>query len=106
MKTQKGFTLIEMLVVLMIISTLILITIPNIAKNNKLVEDKGCEALRELAEAQVQAYKIEYHNFPDTIDTLVTEGYLKQDTCPGGEPLVLQEDGTVIVTTVTTTSAP
>ena len=33
---QKGFTLIEMLIVLLIISVLILITVPNLTKHNDL----------------------------------------------------------------------
>ncbi|WP_152908487.1 prepilin-type N-terminal cleavage/methylation domain-containing protein, partial [Geobacillus stearothermophilus] len=41
---QKGFTLIEMLIVLMVISVLLLIAIPNIAKHNSMINEKGCEA--------------------------------------------------------------
>ena len=35
---QNAFTLIEMMIVLMIISTLLLITIPNVTKNNSSVK--------------------------------------------------------------------
>jgi len=41
---QKGFTLIEMMVVLLIISVLILIAIPNVTKHSATIDDKGCEA--------------------------------------------------------------
>lgn len=98
MNNQKGFTLIEMLIVLMIIATLLLVTIPNLASNNSMVEAKGCEAMVKLAETQVQAYKIEKKSMPADLATLVTEGYLEQETCPGGEALTLNEDGTVTPT--------
>jgi len=43
-KQQAGFTLIEMLIVLLIISILILITIPNVTKHFATVDEKGCKA--------------------------------------------------------------
>lgn len=45
---QKGFTLIEMLIVLMVISVLLLIAIPNIAKHNSMINEKGCEAFLNI----------------------------------------------------------
>lgn len=45
---QKGFTLIEMLIVLLIISVLILITVPNLTKHNDTVDEKGCEHIKKL----------------------------------------------------------
>lgn len=98
MKNQRGFTLVEMLIVLMIISVLLLVSLPNIAKNNKVVDSKGCEALIKLAEAQVQAYKIEKNSLPTSIDELVSEEYIQQGSCPGGELLILNLDGTVTTT--------
>jgi len=38
---EKGFTLIEMLIVLLIISVLILVTIPNVTKHFATIDDKG-----------------------------------------------------------------
>ncbi|MFD2925959.1 competence type IV pilus major pilin ComGC [Halobacillus naozhouensis] len=96
MKNQKGFTLIEMLIVLLIISVLLVITIPNLAKNNETIRSKGCEALVLTAEAQVQAYKIDQDTFPESLDILVTEKYLKQKTCPNGKELnYVPDTGTV-----------
>ncbi|MFC7320867.1 competence type IV pilus major pilin ComGC [Halobacillus campisalis] len=84
---QKGFTLIEMLIVLLIISVLLIITIPNLTKNTDSVRSKGCEALIMTAEAQVEAYYIENDEYPESISTLVDGEYLKQSTCPSGEVL-------------------
>lgn len=44
LRRDDGFTLVEMLIVLLIISVLILITIPNITKHFKTIDNKGCEA--------------------------------------------------------------
>lgn len=41
---EDGFTLIEMLIVLLIISVLILITVPNVGKHFKTIDEKGCDA--------------------------------------------------------------
>ncbi|WP_079530267.1 competence type IV pilus major pilin ComGC [Halobacillus hunanensis] len=87
MNNQKGFTLIEMLIVLLIISVLLVIAIPNLAKNNETIRSKGCEALVLTAEAQVEAYKIDQGEAPATLQILVDENYLKQITCPNGKEL-------------------
>lgn len=42
MRNEKGFTLIEMMIVLFVISILLLITIPNVTKNQSSITEKGC----------------------------------------------------------------
>lgn len=44
LKNQKGFTLIEMLIVMLIITVLIAIAIPNVIKQSSAVDEKGCKA--------------------------------------------------------------
>lgn len=95
MKNEKGFTLVEMMIVLMIISTLLLITIPNVTKNNSSVKKKGCEALVQLVGAQVQAYEIEKETPLTDLETLKEEGYIKTYTCPSGGDVQLATDGSV-----------
>ncbi len=46
---ERGFTLIEMLIVLLVISILLIITIPNITKNQSTIQSKGCEAFVKMA---------------------------------------------------------
>lgn len=45
LKDNHGFTLVEMLLVMLVITVLLLIMIPNVTKNSTLIGDKGCEAL-------------------------------------------------------------
>ena len=40
---ERAFTLIEMMIVLLIISVLILVAIPNVTKHSKNIDEKGCE---------------------------------------------------------------
>ncbi|WP_181350096.1 competence type IV pilus major pilin ComGC [Thalassobacillus sp. CUG 92003] len=87
MKNEKGFTLIEMLIVLMIISVLLIITLPNLTANNQMINSKGCEALVELAEAQVHAYYLAEDTLPTDLSELKDANYLKQTTCPNGGEL-------------------
>ncbi|WP_337747329.1 prepilin-type N-terminal cleavage/methylation domain-containing protein [Gracilibacillus saliphilus] len=45
MKNNKGFTLIEMLIVLAVISILLILFIPNLASKSENISEQGCEAL-------------------------------------------------------------
>lgn len=43
---EKGFTLVEMLIVLFIISILLLITIPNVTKHNQPFKERAVKACK------------------------------------------------------------
>lgn len=96
MKDQQGFTLIEMMIVLLIISVLLIITIPNIATHSSNIDKKGCEAYMKMVESQIQAYKIDKHKIP-TLQELQTDGYLKsaEGACPDGTTIQIEADGEV-----------
>ena len=97
MKNERGFTLVEMLVVLLIISILILITIPNVSKHFASIDKKGCDAYVQMIQGQVQAYKLENKNFPTSMDDLVTAGYVPETNkgCPNGEQVTIDAEGKV-----------
>ncbi|MBH0229858.1 prepilin-type N-terminal cleavage/methylation domain-containing protein [Halobacillus yeomjeoni] len=86
MTNQKGFTLIEMLIVLLVISVLLIITIPNLTQHNESVREKGCEALTVTTQAQVESYYLENNSFP-TVTELLNGGYIKTSTCPNGDTI-------------------
>lgn len=95
-KNESGFTLIEMLIVLLVISVLLIITIPNVTKNNSTINTKGCEAFVRMVEAQVQAYEMDNKRLPVNVEELKTAEYLTQTTCPNGEQVKIGADGSVI----------
>ena len=61
---DDGFTLLEMLIVMIIITILILLIVPNIAKQSEGIHSSGCEALVKTVQTQVQAYQLEEKNYP------------------------------------------
>ncbi len=96
MKNEKGFTLIEMMIVLLIISVLMLIALPSMTKNNSLVKSLGCEATIDLVQGQVGAYEAEKNTLP-TIEELHDGGYIDTVTCPDKKTLLIDSNGVVTV---------
>ena len=71
-KKQKdaGFTLLEMLIVLLIISVLILLFVPNLAKHK--------ETVVKIVESQIELYTLEKNKTP-SLNELVNEGYITKE---------------------------
>ncbi|MEW9677525.1 competence type IV pilus major pilin ComGC [Lentibacillus sp. L22] len=90
-KNQKGFTLIEMLIVLMIISVLIILIVPNLATKSKEVNNKGCDALVNVVQSQIDSYYVDNKSYPSSINDLVKEDYIttKQTKCPNKHTLTI-----------------
>lgn len=88
LKNEKGFTLIEMMIVLLIISVLILITIPNVTKHSATIDDKGCDAYVKMVQGLVQTYKVDNNSYPTTLVELATTGDIEADAqCPNGKKI-------------------
>lgn len=88
-KNEKGFTLIEMLVVLLIITVLILLIVPNLGSKTGDMHDKGCEALVVTVQGQADMYELDTGETAPSIQTLVTDNYINpsQKTCQNGDVL-------------------
>lgn len=84
---KKGFTVLEMIIVLSVIALVFLITLPNIQQKQKIIQHKGCEALVSVVDSQILLYELENLETPSSIYELIEEGYLKegQQRCPNGE---------------------
>lgn len=80
---NKGFTLLEMVIVIMIISLLFLLTVPNIQKVLGIVDEKGCEAQLKVIDAAILQYELKNDDTPSDISELISEGLLneKQAKC-------------------------
>ena len=70
----KGFTLVEMLVVLLIISVLMLLFVPNLTKQKEAVTEKGNAAVVKVVESQAELFEVNHTNEKATLSKLVTEG--------------------------------
>lgn len=105
---EKGFTLIEMMIVLLVISVLLIITIPNITKHNSTINTKGCKAFVKMVEAQVQAYEMDHQALPTSMKDLQDKEYLneEQTTCPNGKEVSIGSNGEVIAPSEDTDSTP
>jgi competence protein ComGC len=86
-----------MMIVLLVITVLLFIAIPNVAKQSKNINAKGCDAFVHMVQGQVQAYRIDNGSVPPSIETLVTDKYLRADetTCPGGGTVTIDAEGVV-----------
>ncbi|ALS78859.1 competence protein ComG [Planococcus kocurii] len=96
LKNQRGFTLIEMLIVMLIITVLIAIAIPNVTKQSSAVDEKGCKAFVQMVQGQVESYRMDLKVIP-TLPQLVSAGYLKtgETDCPNGDVISIAVDGVV-----------
>lgn len=92
-KNEKGFTLIEMLVVLLIITVLILLIVPNLGGKTGDMHDKGCEALVVTVQGQADMYELDKGSEVASIQALVTADYINesQKKCHNGKVLTISD---------------
>lgn len=89
-KKNNGFTLVEMLIVLLVISVLIILIVPNLSNSSSDINKKGCEALTIVVQSQVDLYYLENKKLPGSLAELVTAGYITEDQtkCSNGQALI------------------
>ncbi|MBF0580585.1 prepilin-type N-terminal cleavage/methylation domain-containing protein [Erysipelotrichaceae bacterium RD49] len=90
---RNGFTILEMMIVMLVVALLLLITLPNIQQKEKIIRAKGCNALIEIVNSQILLYEIDEEKTPTQISELISKGYLKkgQDKCPDGSQVRIQD---------------
>ena len=81
---ERGFTLIEMMIVVAIIAILVAILVPNFIRARAQAQTAACEAnLKEIATA-LELYQTDHEQYPTATNTAVTSSdtnlapYLKQ----------------------------
>lgn len=89
-RDSKGFTLVELMVVLLIIGILVAIAIPIYNKTQAEAQKKSCQANLRTINGAIAQYQADGNdmNELDKVSDLVSAGYLKKEpTCPtsGGE---------------------
>ena len=78
---EKGFTILEMILVLTVISLIVLVTVPNIAQKKQVIGQVGCSALVELINGQILLYDLENGEKPGDVSDLVDGGYITENQC-------------------------
>ena len=95
---KKGFTLLEMTIVVIIISVIFLLSVPSIQKTLGVVNDKGCKALEKVGNAAILEYKMEYGEYPTSSEDLVSAGLLNEEQlrCDGSKRMEIVDGEAVI----------
>ncbi len=82
-KNEQGFTLIELMVVVIIIGILVAIAVPLYGGVQARARDNACMANVRTLNGAVAMYHAETGEFPDDLDVLVETGVLQDDPeCP------------------------
>lgn len=83
-RNQKGFTLIELMVVILIIGILVAIAVPLYTKSQARAQESACKANLRTLMGSIAQYAAENGKNPDSLDQLVPD-YLKSlPRCPAG----------------------
>ena len=78
---KNGFTVLEMILVLTVVSVIILVTVPNVTQKKEVINNVGCKALLEVVNGQILMYDLENGEKPGSVEDLVSEGYLTESQC-------------------------
>ncbi|WP_192988038.1 MULTISPECIES: competence type IV pilus major pilin ComGC [Carnobacterium] len=73
---DNGFTLIEMVLVLFVISILMLLIIPNVVQQKQKVDNQGTKALVTVVQTQVELYEMEQNEKAPNFEVLKAADYL------------------------------
>jgi len=85
-RNQKGFTLVELMVVVLIIAILVAIAIPLYTKSQENAQRSACKANLRTLMGSIAQYMSENGEYPTDLDALKNEGYIKSvPKCPTGK---------------------
>lgn len=89
----KGFTLLEMIIVVCVIAVIYLLAVPNIQKVMGVVDTKGCDSLVKVVDSAILEYKLEFDVYPSTINELINAGYLSENQaqCSNGSSIGISD---------------
>lgn len=76
---KKGFTLLEMIIVVSVLSILFLLAVPNIQKVMGIVEQKGCQAMLKVVDSAILQFRLDFDEYPGDVYDLVNAGLMSEE---------------------------
>lgn len=70
LRDERGFTLLEMLVVLFVIGLLLLVIIPNVTQHQDSAQSKGDAAFASTLQTQIDLYRLDHDQVPTSFEAL------------------------------------
>ena len=93
-KDEQGFTLIELMVVVIIIGILVAIAVPLYGGVQARARDNACMANVRTLNGAVSMYYAENDSFPDNVQALETAGFIQDDPeCPNEGAYSIDSEG-------------
>jgi prepilin-type N-terminal cleavage/methylation domain-containing protein len=85
-KKERGFTLIEMLIVMAIIGIFLALALPDYRGTVARAQTRSCEVNKKMIRNALESYFIDHANqYPATIEELAAENYIDTEPeCPAG----------------------
>jgi competence protein ComGC len=95
---KKAFTLTEMMLVVIILSGLMMLILPNVSSTKDNVDGTTCTAYQKLVESQAQLYLLNNKTATSvTIEELMASGYIESKECSDGTKLTFDSNHKVII---------
>lgn len=91
-KDNRGFTLVELMVVVVIIGVLTAIAIPVYNASTAKAEKGACEANLRMIDSAIQQYKMNEGEAPENIEAL-GDYFLDEPKCPSGGTYDIASEG-------------
>lgn len=84
-REENGFTLVELVISLFVISVIIAISIPHLRSVGEKAQATACESNQKLIRSQMENYFLAEHEWPVSLQQLSDRKYLQTvPACPQG----------------------